>query len=261
MRIEQAEVISQQSSGAAYWELVVRAPSIAGEVRPGQFVHVRIPRLEQAVLRRPFSVFRAEGENLSILYKTVGAGTRALAGVSAGETLSVMGPMGTGFPEPDAGSVPVLVAGGYGVAPLYLLARRTGRKGRLFVGAATAADVLCVRDFEAYGWETTVATEDGSAGTKGLVTAALDEWLAVRGAGAKAEFFACGPDGMLRAVGERAIALNRKAWLSLDKHMGCGIGACLACVQRLRDANGNSYWGRVCRDGPVFEARQVVWGQ
>jgi dihydroorotate dehydrogenase electron transfer subunit len=170
-----------------------------------------------------------------------------------------MGPMGTGFPAPDPDSLPVLVAGGYGVAPLYLFARRTRMTGKLFIGAASAADVLCVDDFKAYGWEVVVATEDGSAGVRGLVTAALDAWLGKDGLSARPEFFACGPDGMLRAVGDRAIAAGRPAWLSLDKHMGCGMGACLACVQRLKSDNGDIYWGRVCRDGPVFEARRIVW--
>jgi dihydroorotate dehydrogenase electron transfer subunit len=259
MQIEQAEVIRQQCCGGAYRELVLRAPAVAQAVTPGQFIHLRVPRLEQAVLRRPFSVFRAEGENLSVLYKTVGIGTRALAEVRPGETLSIMGPLGRGFPEPDRASLPVLVAGGYGVAPLYLFARKHERVGRLFIGAARADDVLCVNDFAAFGWDVAIATEDGSAGRRGLVTEALDAWLNSRNANERPEFFACGPDGMLKAVGERAIALNLNAWLSLDKHMGCGVGACLACVQRLRDGNGDAYWGRVCREGPVFESRRIVW--
>ena len=90
------------------------------------------------------------------------------------------------------------------------------------------------------------------------MTAALDPWLRAHAAEAL-EFFACGPDGMLRAVGQRAVVGGWTAWLSLDKHMGCGMGACLACVQRLRRPDGAEYWGRVCRDGPIFEARQVVW--
>ncbi len=116
-----------------------------------------------------------------------------------------------------------------------------------------------------------IATEDGSLGTTGLVTAALDAWLDEHERGGRAspqaatndppalEWFACGPDGLMRAVGERAIARNCRAWLSLDKHMGCGIGACLACVQRLQTPNGSQYLGRVCCDGPVFEAREIVW--
>jgi dihydroorotate dehydrogenase electron transfer subunit len=101
-----------------------------------------------------------------------------------------------------------------------------------------------------------IATQDGSLGTQGLVTAPLDEALA---ANPKAELYACGPDGMLRAVGERAMQYGIKGWLSLDKHMVCGVGACLACVQKIRTKSGEEVLKRVCVDGPVFESREIVW--
>jgi dihydroorotate dehydrogenase electron transfer subunit len=259
MNVEDAYVLKQTSMTAEYRVLRLSAPVIASSVRPGQFVHVRIPRLELSVLRRPFSVYRAEGETLSILYKTVGAGTRVLNDIRAGDRVSLIGPLGNGFPEPAAGQFPVLVAGGYGVAPLFMLASRGARRGIVFIGGASAKDVLCAEDFRKLDWEVRIATEDGSLGTRGRVTASLDPWLAERKDPAPPEFFACGPDGLLKAIGDRAIAGNWRAWLSLDKHMGCGVGACLACVQKIRDANGNVEWKRVCKDGPVFEAREIVW--
>jgi dihydroorotate dehydrogenase electron transfer subunit len=103
-----------------------------------------------------------------------------------------------------------------------------------------------------------VATEDGSQGRLGYVTAALDGWL-LDHARERGEVYACGPGGMLKAVAQRASALNWNAWLSMDRRMGCGVGACLACVQRLRAPDGRPYWGRVCRDGPVFAAAAVAW--
>ncbi|MFC1462771.1 dihydroorotate dehydrogenase electron transfer subunit, partial [Verrucomicrobiota bacterium] len=193
-----------------------------------------------------------------ILYKPVGRGTAALALVSGGEEVSLIGPLGRGFPYGPNAAFPVLVGGGYGVAPLYFLAARMNRKGILFVGGAGKADILCVSDFEALGWDVRVATEDGSMGEKGLVTDILDKWLEGHD-GAAPEFHACGPDGMLKAVGDRAEKGSRTAWLSLDKHMGCGVGACLACVQKIRDDDGSERWGRVCTDGPVFESREIVW--
>lgn len=259
MNVEDAHVLRQTDLVGDYRVLVLKTPAIAPRVRPGQFVHVRIPRLETSVLRRPFSVYRAEGDTLSILYKSVGAGTRALAGIREGDRISVMGPLGNGFPEPVAGSLPVLVAGGYGVAPLFLLAARCPRRGIVFIGGAAARDILCEQDFREIGWEVRISTEDGSLGGRGLVTGSLDEWLAGRPGARAPEFFSCGPDGLLKAVGERAIAGRWKAWLSLDKHMGCGAGACLACVQKIRGADGQIAWKRVCKDGPVFEAREIVW--
>lgn len=259
MKIESCRVIAHSACAGGYRMIELHAPLIVAEVQPGQFVHVLIPRLAVAVLRRPFSVFGAENDVLRILYKPVGRGTEALALVPPGETLSLMGPLGNGFPLDRTGTVPVLVAGSYGVAPLLFLARRLNARGLLFAGGSSRDHVLAVEDFEAMGWEVHMATEDGSGGVRGLVTAALDRWLAARPSDAPPEFYACGPDGMLRAVGERAIAGGWNAWLSLDRHMGCGVGACLACVQKIRRPDGGNAWARVCRDGPVFEARQVVW--
>ena len=192
---------------------------------------------------------------LHILYKTVGLGTRHLAALPVGTELPVLGPIGRPFPLDPAG-VPYLIGGGYGVAPLWFLASRLPRKGILFVGGRTAADILETDRFAEAGWEVRIATQDGSLGTQGLVTAPLDAALAGK---PRAELYACGPDGMLRAVGERAIAAGLKGWLSLDKHMVCGVGACLACVQKIRRADGAETLARVCVDGPVFESREIVW--
>jgi dihydroorotate dehydrogenase electron transfer subunit len=104
-----------------------------------------------------------------------------------------------------------------------------------------------------------VATEDGSLGVRGLVTVALDTWLRNERAGRVPEFYGCGPNAMLHAVGDRAIAGNWQAWLSMDRHMGCGVGACLTCVQKIRHPAGHWTWERVCREGPVFESRAIVW--
>jgi len=258
MHVENGLVVAHDPMGAAYRVLTLRLPTIAAKARPGQFVHLRLAMLSDAVLRRPFSIYGVDGDMLSILYKTVGRGTAAMKDIQPGATLSAMGPLGNGFPLPAAETttVPVLVAGGYGVAPLYFLATRLPRTGLLFAGGATSADILCVDRFQALGWEVRLATDDGSLGTHGLVTAPLDSWLA--DARREPEFFACGPNGMLRAVGERAIAGGWKGWLSLDRHMGCGVGACLACVQTIRK-DGAETLARVCKEGPIFEAREVVW--
>jgi dihydroorotate dehydrogenase electron transfer subunit len=260
MKLEQAKVLTHRELCGNYRLLVLHSPSIASRSKPGQFVHLRVPGMEDAVLRRPFSIYRAKGRSLSLLYKEIGRGTAAMGAIRQGDRISLIGPLGKGFPPSRRASFPVLVAGGYGVAPLLFLAERTKTKGILFVGGATASDVLCTSEFRKIGWKVLVATEDGSMGTKGLVTSALDAWIAKRKAGQpEPEFYACGPDGMLKAVGQRAIANGWTAWLSLDKHMGCGVGACLTCVQRIRLDNGRETWARVCKDGPVFEARQIVW--
>ena len=254
-----SKVLRQTPLTAGYWQLELEAPALAGQALPGQFVHVRVPGLEQVSLRRPFSIFGAQDGVLKILYKTVGRGTAQMNRLVPGDVLQVIGPLGNGFPlEPK--SVPVLVAGGYGVAPLCFLAGRLARKGVVLAGGRTADDVLSIEEFERLGWQVRVATQDGSRGEQGLVTVLLDRELErLKADGQQAELFACGPDGMLRAVGARAIAAGCRGWISLDKHMVCGVGACLACVQNLKREDGTQWIGRVCHDGPIFEAREIVW--
>ena len=260
MNVETARVLSQTGYAGAYNVLVLKAPKISASIKPGQFVYLLIPRLVDAVLRRPFSVFKTKGKTISILYKCVGRGTHALKSVSAGEEISLLGPLGNGFPMPDGKVLSVLVAGGYGAAPLRFLAERMPLKGLVFMGGADAKDILCENEFKKSGWKVHVATENGSRGKKGLVTDILDSWLDRRDNRTTPEIFACGPNGMLKAVGKRAAKYGFKAWLSLEKHMGCGVGACLACVQKVRLSDGTETWKRVCRDGPVFEAKEIVWG-
>lgn len=261
MYIQNGKVLRHEPVRGDYRLLSLELPAIAAVAKPGQFIHLRVALLHDAVLRRPFSICGTVNGSVSMLYKTVGRGTAAMEAMQPGQALSVMGPLGNGFPLPlRSGTHPVLVAGGYGVAPLFFLAARMNRTGDLFVGAAKAADVLCVDQFEELGWTVHVATEDGSLGTAGLVTAPLDAWLDRRTAPEAPEFYACGPNGMLKAVGDRALSRGLNAWLSLDRHMGCGVGACLGCVQRIR-RDGQEMLARVCKEGPVFETREVVWAE
>lgn len=259
MRLESGIVLDHTEVSGGYRLLKMKAPGISGEVRPGQFVHIRLPAPADAILRRPFSVFRAQDGELHILYKPVGRGTHSMQTLRAGDSLSLIGPLGNGFPLPEAGSLPLLIAGGYGMAALYLLARSCPSPGIAFFGGARKGDVLCVEDFRTLGWEVRVATEDGSLGERGLVTGPLDRWLARERDGRRVEGFACGPNGMLQAVSQRAASGGWRAWVSVDRHMGCGVGACLTCVQKIREADGSWTWMRVCKEGPVFDSAAVLW--
>ena len=256
--VEQAvQIISNERDTDLYFRLVARAAQIAPLVQPGQFAHVRILPLKHALLRRPFSIFQVSGDTLSILYKTIGQGTEVLSRMRPGEDLSMIGPLGHGFTVPQPGrEVPLLVAGGYGMAALYLLAQRSPQKGIAFVGGRRRVDILCEEEFRALGWEVRVTTEDGSHGEKGLVTHALANELRQRTPGRK--LFACGPTPMLKAVGQLAAEFDLPAELSLDEHMGCGIGVCLTCVVPIKTKDGWEYQ-RTCTDGPVFDSRQVAW--
>lgn len=263
MLIENVKVHSHRLIKGGYRLLTLKSRKIAPAVQPGQFVHLRVPPLADAILRRPFSVFRAQAGRLAILYKTVGKGTQAMESLRAGDKVSLLGPLGKGFPNVQKNTLPVLVAGGYGMAALYLVAQRTRVKGIVFVGGKCADDILCANDFRSLGWDVRVATENGSAGQKGIVTRILDAWLAKERRGRLPEFFACGPNGMLKAVCKRVGRGGWDGWVSMDRHMGCGLGACLACVQkvRTRDTAGKETWNwaRVCTEGPVFACRDILW--
>ena len=258
MMVEQTvRIISNERDTDLYFRLVVRAPGIAPRVQPGQFAHLRIPSLEQALLRRPFSIFQTENDTFSVLYKTVGKGTAALSRMRAAEELSAIGPLGRGFTVPQpGGETPLLVAGGYGMAALYLLAARAPQKGIAFVGGRRRVDILCEAEFRALGWEVRVATEDGSAGEKGLVTEPLIAELKRRAG--KRKLFACGPTPMLKAVAAIAEDFGTPAEVSMDEEMCCGLGACLTCVLPIKTQAGWEYQ-RTCTEGPVFDSRQVLW--
>ncbi|MDA0322250.1 MAG: dihydroorotate dehydrogenase electron transfer subunit [Verrucomicrobia bacterium] len=262
MRAERAVVTRHELLYGEYRVLQMHVPAVARAVQPGQFVHLEIPGLDDAILRRPFSVFKADDAMLSVLYKPVGKGTRAMTSIRVDDEISLIGPLGHGFPTSHDVAKPVLVAGGYGMAALYLVACALKSSGTIFMGGRSAGDILCVDEFEAIDWDVRIATEDGSRGTRGFVTVALDEYVAGLPDAREVEYFACGPNAMLKAVCDRALANDQKAWLSVDRHMGCGVGACLVCVQRIRDPesrNGDWHWERVCSEGPVFESREIVW--
>ncbi|MDO9542001.1 MAG: dihydroorotate dehydrogenase electron transfer subunit [Kiritimatiellia bacterium] len=264
MQTENVTVLKQQVLGGDYRVLKLASGKIAAKIKPGQFIHLRVAERSDPVLRRPFSVFKADQHSLTILYKVVGKGTGLLAGLKVGDRISIIGPLGNGFPIPGHKVDPVLITGGYGSAALYLLAERAEKKGTIFMGGETAADILCVNDFKRLGWNVRIATENGSAGEKGLVTDILTEYFSKGSNRRQIALYACGPMGMLKAVSEIAIAGGWKAWLSLDRHMGCGVGACLACVQKIKVDDGQSptsgwKWARICTEGPVFECREIIW--
>jgi dihydroorotate dehydrogenase electron transfer subunit len=250
-------IVSNERATALYFRLVVRAPLIAPLVQPGQFAHLRILPMKEALLRRPFSIFQVNGDTFSILYKAVGKGTEVLSRMQPGDELNVIGPLGHGFTVPSPGrETPVLVAGGYGMAAMYFLAQKSPQKGIVFVGGRRRVDILCEEEFRALGWEVRVTTEDGSHGEKGLVTHPLISEL--RQSRANRKLYVCGPTPMLRAVGRIAEEFKVPAELSMDEHMCCGVGVCLTCVIPVKAGEGWEYQ-RTCTEGPVFDSRQVLW--
>lgn len=231
------------------------------QARPGQFVHLRINTLGGPLLRRPFSIhsINLEQGTLSILYAVVGQGTHIMAADLPGKTVTLLGPLGTGFPEliPDDTEV-ILVGGGLGTAPLLYTARHlqaAGRKTRVILGFSDSDKVMLAADFEETGAQVHITTDDGSKGYHGFPTQLLAEQLKKEGVQA---VFACGPHGMLENVARVCSETHTDAWISLEEKMACGIGACLGCVVRIRDEMG-SHYEKACLDGPVFKASEVIF--
>lgn len=217
----------------------MRAPEIANSVHAGQFVNIGWS--PGPLLRRPFSVYRAEAGNLEIVLKAVGSGTQQLLAMEVGDRVSCLGPLGRGFDLPSDAKSVVLVSGGLGVAPMPLAAREARAAGLhvTWVHGARTHVELCS---EAEGDKIVWATDDGSEGFAGTAVAASPEADVV---------LACGPNRMLAGVGERW----PDAQVSIETYMGCGTGVCLGCAVPLMRGG----FDRACKEGPVYRARDVDW--
>jgi dihydroorotate dehydrogenase electron transfer subunit len=257
MKQEKSIVVEHHNFQGEYRILRLAAPTLGPLVKPGQFLHLLIPHLGERILRRPFSIYKADTEGVTVLYKPVGRGTESMIPLQPGDTVDIIAPLGNGYPQMKENNLPVLVAGGYGNAALYLKAKELPVKGIAFFGGRTAEDILCVEEFKELGWDVRPTTNDGSLGIEGLVTDAFDPWMKEQDI-EKLELFVCGPGPMLKAMGDRAIEHNFTAWLSLDENMVCGVGACLTCVIKRKTEEGWE-WARCCKDGPVFESREILW--
>jgi len=208
------------------------------DILPGQFVNIRV---EGQFLRRPISVCDATDGLLTIIYKVVGVGTEAMSHLTAGTTLDVLTGLGNGYDLSKAGDNPLLVGGGVGVPPMYMLARKLREEGknvRVVLGFNTQDEVFYEEEFRALGCDITVTTVDGSHGVKGFVTNAFDQQ--------QSYYYSCGPLPMLKAL---ISALGTNGEVSMEERMGCGFGACMGCT--IQTTNGPK---RVCKEGPVFPA-------
>jgi dihydroorotate dehydrogenase electron transfer subunit len=250
------------------------APPSVSHSCAGQFVMVKVNPAIDPLLRRPFGVFDlgtfeteftdcGRQSYLEILYKVVGKGTEMLSTLHQGDHLDILGPLGKGFTSGDPSGEKLLVGGGVGLAPLYYLAKELAKDGstvNLFAGGRNKEDVLCITEFERLGVETYVATDDGTLGARGLVTEVFEEQLAKVKPGAI--IFACGPFPMLRAVALLAEKYRVPCQVSLEAYMACGVGACLGCVVKGKNhSDATPDYRCVCKDGPVFDASDLLWSQ
>jgi dihydroorotate dehydrogenase electron transfer subunit len=255
---QKAEIIRTEKLTGDICRFTVKAPDIAADSRPGQFVMVRAGEGLDPLLRRPFSIHQvAEGGLLQILFKVIGKGTQALANLRAGQQIDMLGPLGRGFAH-ETEHQHYLVGGGIGIAPLLFLAKKMLKKNepsaiKVLLGARTKDEIAAlVDDFETMGLEVQAATEDGSLGKQGLVT----DLMAPLHNKNPAMVYTCGPYPMLRAVVGVSRDKNWACQVSLETIMACGLAACLGCAVLRADMNG---YVHVCKDGPVLDAGDVAW--
>ena len=259
-----AVIISNSRLQGDYFEVVFTAPEIAETATAGQFVHIKIDERQDYILRRPFSIHSTNPASgtVSVAYKVVGKGTRAMSALAPGYEFDVMGPLGRGFSTPDDDVVPVAVAGGYGSAALYLLSRVSKTKGVLLAGARSQNDVILTERYREAGFDVRVATDDGSMGSKGVVTSLIPQLLEDY-KGRKLFFYGCGPHPMLMALAKLLREKGLDGELSVDHIMCCGVGACFACVIKVNDPGSADKWryARSCSEGPVFPLDDVYLGE
>jgi len=275
-----AEILINKEIAPGYFKMALRIEGFAGNVRPGQFLHIRAGMGYDPLLRRPISVHRISGRQgiVELLYKVNGKGTQLMSRRSKGTFLDVVGPLGNGFKVPKGQLNFVLIAGGMGVAPLVALADQlaTYRKKAItvIIGAKDAGSVVCVKEFQEIGAKAIIVTEDGSRGDRGLVTAMLEKVIrdfdirktslrtrsysladvTIGDYAPEVGLYACGPMSMLASVAKIAKPYKIKTQGSFEERMGCGVGACFGCA--IKTQRG---YERVCKEGPVFDLADIVW--
>lgn len=286
-----AQIAFNRPISAAYRHLGILTPGFPQAFAPGQFVMVRPSLAVDPFLPRAFSIYRiapsadSGAPVVEILYKVLGKGTQCLSRQEPGQEIELLGPLGNSFTAREDVDAAVLVAGGIGVPPIAALARHIRnpqsaiRNCVVFLGGKTSEDILCVKDFQAVGATVHITTEDGSMGTRGLITDLLGPLLESVGEQATWQsgnqegpnrriaqspnrlcIFTCGPPGMLAAVARLAETLGVACQTSVEANMACGFGACMGCAIEVRSNGTGPSYKLVCKDGPVFDSRVIKWG-
>jgi len=254
MKEEACQVVHNARISEGYYLMKIRSPYIAGRCKPGNFVMIAVTGGTDPLLKRPFGIFRTEGDMVEVYYEVVGKGSRLLAGKRNGDTVMVVGPLGNSFPETEGEDI-LLVAGGRGIAPLYFAAEAHSRSNNmsLVYGARSEKDLLFTRELgELPLKEMKFFTDDGSAFQRGTIVTGIRDMIERNRVGIT---FACGPDRMFESLHREIGGLGTDNFVSLEAFMGCGFGICHSCVVMGSDGK----YKKVCTDGPVFKMEDIRW--
>lgn len=248
------EIIGKKKLAPGIFDLAVYSPALALLSKPGQFGNIRV---EGKTLRRPISICDVDRDKgvLRFVIEVRGEGTNLLCQMHPGQHMDILAPLGNGFSLPETKETALFVGGGIGVPPLLYPAKQYGRDAAVILGFRSAANAILIGDFAAAGCAVQVATDDGTMGHHGFVTDLVRQSLSQRRVD---RVYACGPLPMLKAVGALCEEKNVPCQVSLEERMACGVGACLVCAcKTIRDSR--TIYLHVCKDGPVFDSREVVW--
>lgn len=263
-----AKVTDNIRLGEDGFKLILSAPRIAKSARAGHFVHIQVNPFFHPLLRRAFSIHDVNSKKgtLEVVFKVIGTGTEHLSCKKRGDTVNLLGPLGKIFSYPDKEDISIMIAGGLGIVPVYFLTRdllRRKHKGKIFFlyGAKEKEQLYCLSDVKKFPKpkvEILYSTDDGSYGHKGFLDALLNQVLKKEDK-SKVKIYACGPEGLLAKLSELAKAENLFCQLSLEVGMPCGMGTCMGCVVKYkRDCSSPVTFKRVCCEGPVFNAQEVI---
>ncbi len=237
------EIVSNEALTDSVYKMILKGDT-SDITNCGQFVNIQ---LDGMFLRRPISVCDYDEETLTLVYKVVGKGTKAMALMTAGTKLDILTGLGNGYDLTEAGDKPVLLGGGVGVPPMYNLAKKLRAEGKavkVILGFNTKAEIFYEDEFKALGCDVTVTTVDGSYGVKGFVTTVLENMDYTY-------FYTCGPEPMLKAVHKTSVTSGQ---MSFEERMGCGFGACMGCSCKTLTG-----YKRICKEGPVMKKEEILW--
>ena len=251
-----AELVSKEMLVEGIFKFSVKAPEISSIAKPGQFLEIKVTDTTEPFLRRPISIYNIDGENVEFIFQVKGKGTELLSNKNVGDKIDILGPLGKGnFTVKEYSNV-AIIGGGIGTYPLYELTKELKGKTNInvYLGFRDKSLVTCEKEFEEIGLnKLVVATDDGSYKEKGFAIDFMKKDIEEHKVD---KIFACGPLPMLRAVKAFAVENNIPCEVSLEERMGCGIGACLGCAIQIGTGE-NARYGHVCKDGPVFNAKDV----
>jgi dihydroorotate dehydrogenase electron transfer subunit len=250
-----SRVIENISLNTNHNLLTLSLPEGTAEPLPGQFYMIEVKSGSDPLLKRAFSLFKRTSDGFQILYRIKGRGTMLLKEMRKEDTIEVLGPLGSHYPVFDADQVPLVIAGGIGIASVFPFLLANPLKAFVFYGARSGNDLLLLDKLGGISREVFISTDDGSMGKRGNIVDVIHDYLegSTMDAG-RYVLYACGPHPMLKAVSEVATKKNITAYVSLEEHMACGLGACLGCVVKTKTG-----YKRVCKEGPVFKSEEIVW--